>query len=41
MYAIDMLAKNPKVFQVKQLSQIALRRENSSFHDMVQKLPNR
>jgi hypothetical protein len=40
MYANDMLTKNPEVFQVKQLSQSALRRENGSFHDMVQKLPN-
>jgi len=40
MYANDMLAKNPKVFQVQELPKTALCRENDRFHDMLQKLPN-
>jgi hypothetical protein len=35
MYANDMLAKNPKVFQVQELPKNALCRENDRFHDML------
>ncbi len=37
MYANDMLAMNPKVFQVQELPKTALCRENDRFHDMLQK----
>jgi hypothetical protein len=40
MYANDMLAKNPKVFQSQELPKTALSRENDHFQDKLQKLPN-
>jgi hypothetical protein len=40
MYANDMLAKNPKVFQVQELPKTALCRENDCSPNRLQKLPN-
>jgi hypothetical protein len=40
MYANDMLAKNPKVFQGKGFPKTALSCENDRFRDELQKLPN-
>jgi hypothetical protein len=40
MYADEMLAKNPTIFQVHELLKTALFRENDRVQDGFQKLPN-